>query len=230
MKKVFGIIAVAAAFTMLGCSSASTKTSPLDGQWQGKGKSFSYKKFVKPMKWAAGQYVITGTIKDGEKESVNKILIVGKENGGWIFETITTNADNEITGMQMLIQGYESAIAKNDASQIKVEWIKILQKDGTIQKTEGDGMMIYNMMLKSTWNNVIMSANNSTSGGAITVPAGTFAGTTQIATSVKILFSTINQTSYLHPDIPVNGVVKSISDDTITELIDFGFNGKATIK
>ena len=36
----------------------------------------------------------------------------------------------------------------------------------------------------------------------------------------------------MHPDIRVNGVVKSASDDNknISELIDFGFNGKPVIQ
>ena len=230
MNKLFTVIAVIVAITLSGCSSTSVKESPLDGQWQGKGKSFSNKKFTKPMKWAAGQYVVTGTIDDGEKVSITKFLVVGKESGGWIFETITTSKKKEVTGMQMLIKGFDQAVAKNDASQISIVWIKMLQKDGKVDKIEGDGIMLYNMMLKSTWNNLIIAGENLTPGGAVAVPAGTFSGTTKIHTKVKVVFSTIEGDSYMHPEVPVNGVVKSVSGDTVTELIDFGFNGKALIR
>jgi len=228
MNKIFTVLAIVTALMLSGCSSAPKK-SPLDGEWQGKGKNFSSKKFTKPMKWAAGQYVVTGSIKDGEKESVTKFLVVRKEAGGWVFETITTNKKKEITGMQMLIKGYDQAVVKGDTSQIKVEWIKLLQKDGKVDRIEGDGLIIYNVMLKSTWNNIIISNTDFSTGGAVTVPAGDFSGTTKIHTKVKMIF-TIEGDSYLHPDVPVNGVVKSVSKDDVTELIDFGFNGKAVIQ
>lgn len=230
MKKILTVLAVVTALALSGCSSTSKKASPLDGMWQGKSKNFTNKKFAKPMKWAAGQYVVTGTINDGEKESISKSLVVRKESGGWVFETSTTNKDKKVTAMQMLIKGYDQAVAKKDASQIKVDWVKILQEDGTVQKIDGDAILMYNMILKSTWDNLIINGINYTAGGAVTVPAGTFAGTTKMHTSVKILFSTYEGDSWMHPDVPVNGLVKSVADDVVIELIDFGFNGKAVIK
>jgi hypothetical protein len=229
MNKLFTILAIVTALTLSGCSSSSKKAGPLDGEWQGKGKNFAGKKFSKVMNWAPGQYVVMGTINDGDRESITKSLVVRKEAGGWVYETITTNVDKEVTGMQMRVKGMESAFTKNDASKIKVDWIKILQKDGTIQKIEGDAMIFYNAILQSTWNSLLISGT-STPGGALTVPAGTFAGTTKVHTKVKVLFMTVEGDSYLHPDVPINGVVKSVSKDVVTELIDFGFNGKAVIQ
>lgn len=230
MNKLFKVFAVVTAIALSGCSGASIKESPLDGQWQGKGKSFSGKKFTKPMKLAAGQYVVTGTIDDGEKISITKFLVVGKEAGGWIFETITTDKKKEVTGMQMLVKGFDIAVSKGDVSQISIVWVKMMQKDGKVDKIEGEAIMLYNMMLKSTWNSVIIPSENLTAGGAVTVPAGTFAGTTKVHTKVKVMFSTIEGDSFMHPDVPVNGVVKSASKDSVTELLDFGFNGKPVIK
>ena len=229
MNKLFTILTIATALSLSGCSSSSKKTGPFDGEWQGKGKSFKNKKFIKAMKWTPGQYVVTGTINDGDRESITKSLVVRKESGGWVFETVTTNEDKEVTGMQMLVKGMDSAIAKNDPSKIKVDWVKLLQKDGTVQKIEGDAMMFYNAILQSTWNNLLIDGT-STAGGAVKVPAGNFAGTTKIHTAVKVVFVTVEVDSYLHPDVPVNGVVKTVSDDVVTELIDFGFNGKAVIQ
>ena len=230
MNKLFTVLTLVTVIALSGCSSSSKKESPLDADWQGKGKSFTNKKFAKPMKWAAGQYVVNGTIDDGEKVSIVKSLVVGKESGGWVFETITTDKDKKVSGMQMLIKGYETAMTKNDASQIKVEWVKVLNQDGKVEKIEGQGLMMYNVILQSTWNNIIINSINYTASGAVKVPAGNFAGTTKVHTSVKILFTTIEGDSYLHPDVPVNGVVKTVAKDSVTELIDFGFNGKAVIK
>lgn len=230
MKKIFTLFAIITALALSSCSSSAKKSSPLDGEWTSKGKSITGKVFKAPMKWAPGQYVVIGTINDGEKESITRSLVVKKEAGGWVFETTTTNKKKKVTGMQMLIKGYEQAIAKKDASLIKVVWMKMLQENGTVQTIEGDNLLIYNVIMKSAWDNIIISGTTSAEGGAVVVPAGSFAGTTKMSTSVKILFATIKGTSWLHPDVPVNGVVKSSSGDSKTELLDFGFNGKPVIQ
>lgn len=233
MKKILMVFALAFAVTLTGCSSSAKKGGPFEAEMKGINKTFAAKKFVKPMKWAPGQYVVTGTLDDGVIESLTKSLIVRKEAGGWVFETITTNEDKEVTGMQMLIKGMDAAIAKGDTKQIQVVWLKMLQKDGTVQKVESDGLVMYNMILQSTWNNVVVSGTKYTAGGAVKVPGGNFTGTTKVHTAVKILFTTVEGISYLHPDVPINGVVKSMKDDDDedgTVLVDFGFNGKAVIK
>jgi len=230
MNKLLTVFAIFTALTLSGCSSASKKAGPFDSMIKNGNKTIAAKKFIKPKPWAPGQYVIMGTMDDGEIESVTKSLVVRKEAGGWVFETITTNDDNEVTGMQMLIKGMDTAIAKGDTSQIKVIWVKMLQKDGKVEKIEGDALTFYNMILQTTWNNVIISGAKYTAGGAVKVPAGNFAGTTKVHTAVKILFSTVEGDSFLHPDVPVNGVVKSVVKGDSTELIDFGFNGKAVIQ
>jgi hypothetical protein len=229
MSRFLKISALVIALTITGCSSASKKAGPLDGFWQNKGKTYSNKRFTKPKRWSPGQYVVVGTIDDGDKESVTKSLVVRREAGGWVFETITTNEDNEVSGMQMLIKGYEQATSKGDTSKIKVIWLKVLSKDGQVTRIDGDTLMLYNMMIQSTWSKIIIAGAKFTTGGAVNVPAGNFAGTTKVHTSVKILFSTFEGDSWMHPDVPVNGVVKTVSDDIVTELIDFGYNGKATI-
>lgn len=229
MNKVLTILALTAALTLSGCSGSQKKAGPFDSMIKNGNKTFASKKFTKPKPWAPGQYIVIGTLDDGEIESVTKTTIVRKEAGGWVFETVTTDDDGKSTGMQMLVKGMDTAIAKNDASKIKVLWIKMLQNDGTVQKVEGDAMMFYNAILQTTWNSLLI-AGTSTAGGAVKVPAGSFAGTTKMHTAVKIVFVTVEGDSYLHPDVPINGVVKTVSDDSVTELIDFGFNGKAVIQ
>jgi len=230
MKKVLTVLALITALALTGCSSSQKKAGPFDSMIKNGNKTIAAKKFTKPKPWAPGQYVVMATMDDGEIESVTKSLVVRKEAGGWVFETITTNDDNEVTGMQMLIKGMDNAIAKSDTSQIKVIWVKMLQKDGKVEKIEGEALTFYNMILQSTWNNLIISGAKYTAGGAVKVPAGNFAGTTKVHTEVKVVFTTVEGDSYLDPDVPINGVVKSVFKGDSTELIDFGFNGKAVIQ
>jgi hypothetical protein len=222
------------AFLFAGCSSSPKKSgpSPLDHFWQAKGKSFSSKKFSKPPKWAAGQYIVVGNTNDGIHNSVNKTTIIGKEGKGWVYEVITNDDKGKTTGMQVMVEGIEKASEKGDISQISVQWVKILKEDGKIEKIEGQALMFYNMMLKSSWEKMIVASSKFENGGSVPVPAGTFAATSSMKTTVKILFSTTTSTAWMHPDVPVNGMVKSETDDKkyVSELLDFGYNGKAVIK
>lgn len=229
MNKVLTVLTLTAALVISGCSGSQKKAGPFDSMIKNGNKTFAAKKFTKPKPWAPGQYIVTATLDDGEIESVVKTTIVRREAGGWVYEAVTTEDDGKSTGMQMLVKGMETAVSKNDASKIKVIWIKMLQKDGTVQKIEGDAIMFYNAILQSTWNSLLVSGT-TTSGGAVKVPAGNFAGTSKIHTAVKVLFVTVEGDSYLHPDVPINGVIKTVSDNAVTELIDFGFNGKAVIE
>ncbi len=232
MKNLFVCSVFILGLVITGCSSAQKTNPHLDGYWQAKGKSVAYKKFTTPKKWSAGQYVVVGNIDDGERKSVTTTTVVRKESGGWVFESISTDEDGKVSGMQMLIKGYEQAVSKNDASKISVVWAKILQPDGTVQKIEGDLMTMYSVLLKSTWEKVIIGGGSYSKGEAVSVPAGNFAGTTKLVASIKILFTTLTQISYLHPDVPVNGIVKATDEDgkVLLELLDYGFNGKAVIK
>lgn len=234
MKKIIPLFILASALIITACSSGPKKDKPsaLDPLWQGDGKSYSAKRFTKVKAWAPGQYVVTGNLVDGRKESVGRFLVVRKERGGWVFETTSTNREGKVSGMQMLITGYERAVNTGKTDQIKVIWMKMLQEDGTSIDLEETQIMIYNMALQSTWSKLINVDTSFKNGGPVTVPAGTFASTSTATAEMKILFKTFKSTSWLHPDVPVNGVVRSASDDgkNVTELISFGFDGKPIIK
>ncbi len=232
MKKLSLFTIVLMGLLVISCSSASKKEGPLDAQWQTKNKSVAYKNFTAVAKWAAGQYTVTGKYVKGKRDSIERTTIVGKDKGDWVFESIVTNNKGKVTGMQMCIKGYDKAMTKGDASEISLVWIKMLQEDGTVQLMEGDSLIMYNTIMKSTWNNLVITANKYEKGEAVSVPAGNFSASSKITTTVKILFQTITATTYLHPDVPVNGVIKTVSDkgEVMSELLDYGFNGKAIIE
>jgi hypothetical protein len=238
MKVLKTISVLICIFLISACSSSSKKDtvksdpSLLDQYWKTSSKLIASKKYSKPMKWAAGQYTVTGSINKGVKESITRATVVGKEGKGWIFESISIENKGKKSGMQMMFEGYDEAVAKKDASKIQVKWAKILQPDGKIQKLEEQALMFYNMILKSTWEKLIIAETKFSDGGAVSVPAGKFAGTSSYTSTVKILFSTTTVSVYIHPDVPVNGVVKTVSDDSssVQELLDYGFNGKPEIK
>jgi hypothetical protein len=63
-------------------------------------------------------------------------------------------------------------------------------------------------------------------GGSVTVPAGTFAGTTKITSEVALNGEEEKSVAWAHPSVPLYGVVKSTTDDEFTMiLLDFGTSG-----
>jgi len=220
---------ILASFFISGCSSSQNKPSPLDKYWGNQEKSFAYKKFTAPKKWAAGQYTVIGVLDKGKKDSVMRTTIVRKEETGWVYEIITINKKGKTSGMQMLIEGFGEAAANKSKYEITLKWIKILGEDGSVQLVEGDMLGFFNSFYRSQFyksqvDQYAASEQAYEQTGPVTVPAGTFKGTTAIKTQKMSIF--------MHPEVPVNGMVKATDEKgkTVFELLDFGSNGKATIQ
>lgn len=204
--------------------------SPLAKYWKESGKSFpAGKNFVKPDKWAAGQYFLTGTKTKGKYDSVSRTLVVGKEAGGWIIEVNNIDKKGKTTASQMLLKGYEEAVDANDFKKVSIGWMKMKDESGAVQEIGEDQMALFNMFAKASYENLVINISKYTEGGAVSVPAGSFAGTNFYTTSTKIMGMTIETDSWFNSAVPVGGMVKSQTKDgkTVTELLDFGFDGKS---
>lgn len=227
MKKV--LIAVLA-FSI--AASAFAQSKAFDALWTVSSKSYSsVGKFNTPKTWAPGQYVVVGQLSKGKRDSVTTTLVVGKVGNGWVIENVSIDKSGKESVMQMLLGNYDAAMKTGDASQIELVWIKTLEKDGSVTKTEGQSLMVMKALMKSAYEKMIVNISEYVDGGSVQVPAGTFAGTTVVTAKTKILGKTIETESWFHPAVPVNGMVKSRSKDdkSVSELIGFGFNGKPRI-
>lgn len=133
--------------------------------------------------------------------------------------------------MQMLLENYDAAMKTGDASQIQLGWIKTLEKDGSVTKTEGQSLIVMKALMKSTYEKMIVNVPEYADGGSVQVPAGTFAATTLVMAKTKIFGKTIESETWFHPAVPVNGMVRSRTKDdkSVSELIAFGFDGKPRI-
>lgn len=226
MKKAALVLIMA--LLIPGCSSTpdvdEKKMNPLFTN-NSPGKYGAGTKFYKPMAWSVGQWITLGNITNGAKYSVTKYSIVGKEDGGYIVECVTTDSGSTQV-IQYLIKGIDQMIKKADTSSIEIVWLKIKQGDGEVQQIEGFMMQAYKAMTSSMLGS-IQSTSTFTDGGTVTVPAGTFSGVNVIKSEGKILGFTVKSTGYFHNSVPINGMVKSISDDGETEtvLIAFGKSG-----
>ncbi|MCX7736922.1 MAG: hypothetical protein N2319_09430 [Candidatus Kapabacteria bacterium] len=189
-------------------------------------KSFTMSgSFSKPMPLKVGQWVLQGSNNEGKK-SVNKISIVGQEQGGWIFEFYSLT-ESEENWNQMLIKGLETANETKNMDEIDIVWVKIKDKDGNVSSIDGMVLSLSKGMYKQTLSSLNLKLTSGSNGGTVTVPAGTFNGTYKAKAEVTVLGRKYTTDAWYHSDVPINGMVKAVSDDgkIVTELLDFGLTG-----
>ena len=217
---------------LAGCSSSDKKPSPLDPYWTNKGNTIAYKKFTTPKKWAAGQFVVVGRLDKGAREGVSKTTIVRKEKNGWVYEVINFDKKGKTTGVQICVEGIDLVKSKDDIDKINFIWIKVLDENGNVQQIDAAMMAFMKPVYKSQFDQMGVSDYTFEDGGPVTVPAATFKGTTKCKVEISGLISKKTYTSFFHPDVPVNGLVKSLDENgnVTMELLDFGSNGKAVIE
>lgn len=181
-------------------------------------------KFQNVMPLAVGQWVLQ-RITDGKDKSIQKISIVGKESGGWIFEFYTLSQYNEST-TQMLVKGIEET-NKGDLNAIDILWVKTKDEKGNVTNIDAITLSIAKGMYKDLLSNIYVDVKNTIEAGSTTVAAGTFNGCSKIRSKSKVFGKTYEADGWYHSEVPVNGLVKSVAiDGSFTlELIDFGKTG-----
>ncbi len=189
-------------------------------------KSFNMSgNFVKTMPLKVGQWVMQGSNNEGTK-SINRISIVGQEQGGWIFEFYSLTESVE-SWTQMLIKGLEEANESKNFDDIDIVWVKTKDNDGNINTIDGMVLSLSKGLYKQSLSSLNLKLTSGTSGGSITVPAGTFNGTYKSKAEVSVLGTKYTAEGWYHSEVPINGMVKSVSDNgkIVTELLDFGLTG-----
>jgi hypothetical protein len=181
-------------------------------------------KFVKPMSWAAGQWVLHGTINK-DKRTISKTSILGQEGGGWVIENYSLN-ESEETVIQMCISGMDRMTASGDPDDMDIIWIKMKDKDGKISQIDGVALSFTKGMYKKMLPSMNVNVNGE-DGGMVSVPGGTFSNTLKFTTEVSFWGSKHTSQTWCHADVPINGLVKSVSteDNIEMELLDFGTTG-----
>ena len=192
-----------------------------------KAKSKTYKdsgKFTAPVSYKVGQYVIQGmTGPDGR--SISTMAIVGHEQGGWIIESRSLTPTSESTS-QMLIKGLETAAKNNSIKDIDILWLKTKANGQPVHTMEGALLTMAQSFVKPALESLVITPSTLQAGGTQKVIAGTFKGTTKTRSEVSFLGHSFASNIWLHPSVPLNGLVKSVADNGQTiELLDFGLKG-----
>lgn len=168
-----------------------------------------------------GHFVRTVTV-DGDKRSVSTITVADKQGDtvALLIESLTPAARGESL---LYVKGLDKARRMQDASQVEIVKIRIRDEEGEVNELSGMQLKLMSSLYRKQLpiNSVQGQIRYS---GAVTVPAGRFASTMRVKSKVRVLGSVYTATGYYHTAVPINGMVKSISEDTVVELLDFGYN------
>ena len=229
MKKSAFIMLAALVFFSCGASADRRLVAKINTYYSVK-KSATYgisKNFTSPMPYSVGQYVITGTTDSDGDKSINSIAITGKSGRAWIFEFYTLTPTSE-SAMQICMAGMAKAARTGNMDAVEIRWIKIREGSGQVQKIEGSMLTMMKAVYKKTIASLQVNVSGIKSGGLVEVPAGVFRGTKKVKGESSFLGKTYHSTCWYHSSVPVNGMVRSTTDDgeIVTELLDFGFKVK----
>ncbi|MBR9976718.1 MAG: hypothetical protein KFH87_01400 [Bacteroidetes bacterium] len=220
---------IAAALTLMilvGCgASINPVTQQRVVEWFGKTSSTSYNAtsaFQRPMTYKVGQYVVYG-ITDGDDRSVYRTALVGKDGDAWIMETKNISAYGEST-TQMAVRGLEKVYESFDIDDMDILWVKMQQDDGQVQTIDGMTLSLVKGTYKKSLTGLVMRFDAGQTTGSVRVPGGTFDGCTKVTSKVETFFGDYESDVWLHPEVPLNGVVRSVSkdNDTVSDLLEFG--------
>ena len=224
------VMMATAAFLFSGCAPKAdpVKVGKVFGFFNAKSTA-TYKGSGKfnPMPYAVGQFVTHGNTENTGKRSVSKTAIVGREGNGWIIETYSISEYSESIS-QMLVVGLDNMRTARDFENLDIRWVKMKDENGQVRTIEGPPLMMAKGFYKSALKSFDISAlTNQGSGADITVPAGTFTNTFNADAAVSVMGMTFRSKSWFSDMVPVNGMVKSVTDDgkMTTELLDFGNSG-----
>ncbi len=227
------VFTVLAALLFLGACAASVDPALQNriAVWFNKTSSASFEAssvYEKPMAFAVGQYVVQGTT-DGDEHTIHRTALVGKEGDTWIMEVTSITSSAE-TVMQMAVNGMEKVQQTMNSDDLDIKWVKIRDKDGDVQTIDGMTLSLAKGAYSKALTGIAMKFDPELGMAMVRVPAGTFNGCTKAMSKVETFFGDYESESYLHPKVPLNGVVRSISKDNgaVTELLEFGTNAKAS--
>jgi hypothetical protein len=184
------------------------------------------------MRWAPGQYVVEGESIEGRHDNVTKFLLVRREKGGWVVEIETASRRGSHL-YQALVSGVDEAIADEDASRLRLLWARSAAKDGGIVTTQKRlALELIGQAVRPAAARLLANIKGHRSGGAVMVPAASFADTSLNVIQTRGVFGSSENSYWYNQNVPINGLVRYNSDvgRRTIELLAFGFNGVPKMK
>jgi hypothetical protein len=172
--------------------------------------------------WAVGQWIKVAQ-RSGDVWSIQTVSIVAQDaTGFWLESEIVSPRSDEASRMKMHVSGYDAS---------NPESVKNLDI-GTVYTQQGDAkplpMPSFIGPMTSAWllTNFEIDATMG-SAADVEAPAGSFSNAVRLHHVTAFGPIESEGHSWLHSEIPIWGIVKTVADDGDSEtvLLDFGITG-----
>jgi translation elongation factor EF-G len=195
-------------FFLIGLTSCATLTPPdpvlvkkIDAYFNtAKSDTFeASEKYKRPIPYAVGQYIVTGTTHASER-SVEKMALVGRQGDGWIIEMQSLAPSSESIS-QMLVKGMEAAQESGDIDGLDIVWIKIQSEDGSVETIQGPMLTMTKGLFKKALASLENKFQMPVDSTAVRVPAGTFNGAVKAKSNGAVMGKKYRADIWLHPSL-----------------------------
>ena len=174
-----------------------------------------------PRPLAVGQWVQSKLVDDKGRPSIMTLKIVGADGDAFWVENVNESYMGKTVTKMLVFFGDRANPSTMDIRQVKMK-----DKDGHVNQF--DGPMI--SLMKSMWQGTLSTLTVTWQGlpqEDVTVIAGSFGGCFKARTEASFGPFHAAATSWSHPGVPINGLVKSVGIDNpnTIELVAFGDSG-----
>ena len=175
-----------------------------------------------PLPLAVGQwaeYRLTGSNK---RPGFTSYKVVGQQGSAfWVETTVTTYSGKQES--RMLVDFGD----RTDPAQIKVHSV-VMRNNGKLVEYPPGTLQMMQSMWKPVLSNFVIDWSTSAPREDVSTGAGQFEGCYQRRMSLSVGPYHQDSDAWLHPAVPINGIVKSATigkNPSLTELIAFGTQG-----
>jgi hypothetical protein len=164
-----------------------------------------------PLPLRVGQWIRQRTLEGG-RDGTHSLKIVAQQSGAFWFEVVTGAADAG-TVVQILMDAKD----RKDKNTADIRSARVRMPNGLIKELTGPMLEPNKPGYRQLLQSVFGFGEAPEAREDVTVPAGTFRGCYRVERE-KTKF-------WIHPAVPLTGIVKSEGPDTRLELMDFGLDG-----
>jgi len=187
--------------------------------------SYPASSFTKPMRWSVGQWVEVGITDDDNEKSTLRQAIIARDGEWWTLEMQTMNEDDFVI-VQLEVKGMDKMMAGGGTDDIEFRKVRMKTNNDDPVTIEGFMLNMASGLYKDGLKSWVIETSNIKSGPAVTVPAGTFSGTSVVRTKLQVLGSEVESECWLSASVPISGIVKTADNEGNTQvLLDFGLEG-----
>jgi hypothetical protein len=188
------------------------------------GQTFPVPAVLVPKTLVVGQWTLYKLVGDKGEPSLVTHKIVGEEGGAFWVETANESYYGKTVTKILLSIG-----DRTNPSTMQIHVVKMKDKKGKVSELSGPAIQPMQSMWQGSVNMLAVSWQGLPQEGTLVV-AGSFAGCFKARTDASWGPWHALSTTWMHPAVPISGLVRSVGIDrpTTMELIGFGEAGATT--